>query len=228
VPNGGRFDGVAGVIVGLEIARVLAERGVVLDHAYEVIDFLAEEPSEYGLSCVGSRGLVGALGERELAMAGPGDEALGAAITRVGGAPSRLGAALRDDIAAFLELHIEQGTVLEAGEIDVGIVTGIVGIARIEIVFAGEAAHAGTARMRERRDAAVAAAATVLAVRDIACALLDRREGYVVATTGVLADAQARAGVPRRVARTRRHDRGGHEGRALAVRDPVAQRSSRV
>ena len=61
VPSGGRFDGIAGVVAGLEIARVLRERGLVLRHALEIVDFLAEEPSEYGVSCVGSRGLCGKL-----------------------------------------------------------------------------------------------------------------------------------------------------------------------
>ncbi|MBK5958921.1 Zn-dependent hydrolase [Rhodoplanes elegans] len=195
VPSGGRFDGPAGVLAGLEVARALADRGIVLDHAFEVIDFLAEEPSEYGLSCVGSRGMAGALGPNELAMTGPGGETLGAAIARVGGAPERLGEALRDDIAAYLELHIEQGTVLESQKLDGGIVTAIVGITRLEIVFAGEAAHAGTVGMRSRRDASHAAAAAVLAVRDVATALLDRGEGYVVATTGIVTVSPGAANV---------------------------------
>ncbi|MDC7784352.1 Zn-dependent hydrolase [Rhodoplanes sp. TEM] len=195
VPSGGRFDGPAGVLAGLEVARALFDRGVVLDHAVEVIDFLAEEPSDYGLSCVGSRGMAGALGPAELAMTGPGGETLGAAIARVGGAPERLAEAVRDDVAAYLELHIEQGTVLESQALDAGIVTAIVGITRVEIVFQGEAAHAGTAGMRHRRDAAVAASAAVLAVRDVATALLDRGEGYVVATTGIVTVSPGAANV---------------------------------
>ncbi|MFL9827019.1 Zn-dependent hydrolase [Rhodoplanes sp. SY1] len=195
VPSGGRFDGPAGVLAGLEVARALADRGIALDHAFEVIDFLAEEPSEYGLSCVGSRGMAGALGPNELAMTGPGGETLGAAIARVGGAPERLAEAVRDDIAAYLELHIEQGTVLESQKLDGGIVTAIVGITRLEIVFAGEAAHAGTVGMRSRRDASLAAASAVLAVRDVATALLDRGEGYVVATTGIVTVSPGAANV---------------------------------
>lgn len=186
VPNGGRFDGIAGVLVGLEIARALAETGTPLAHALEVVDFLAEEPSEFGISCVGSRAMVGALDTAHLAFTGPGQETLAAAIERVGGDSGRLAEARRADVHAFLELHIEQGPVLEAEGIDVGIVTAIVGITRIEICIKGEAAHAGTAPMTGRRDAGVAAAEIVLAVRDLARGLNDRGEGYFVATAGVL------------------------------------------
>jgi N-carbamoyl-L-amino-acid hydrolase len=186
VPDGGRFDGIAGVLAALEVARALEDRGIALVHALEVIDFLAEEPSEYGLSCVGSRGLAGALEAKELALTGPEGETLAAATARMGGAPKRLDTAPRSDIFAYLELHIEQGTVLERNRLDIGIVTAIVGISRVEIVFAGEAAHAGTAAMMARRDAAVAAAKAVLAVRDMAVSLAERGEGYVVATTGIV------------------------------------------
>jgi beta-ureidopropionase / N-carbamoyl-L-amino-acid hydrolase len=186
VPGGGRFDGIAGVIAALEVSRALAEQDVVLDHALEVVDFLAEEPSEYGLSCVGSRGMAGALGTRELALIGPGGETLAAALGRMGGVPERVGDARRDDIFASLELHIEQGTVLERERVDIGIVSAIVGITRLEIRFTGEAAHAGTTAMGIRHDAAVATAEAVLAVRDIACDLDRRGQGYVVATTGIV------------------------------------------
>jgi N-carbamoyl-L-amino-acid hydrolase len=186
VPDGGRFDGIAGVLAGIEVARSLAEHGVGLDHPVEVVDFLAEEPSEYGLSCVGSRGMAGALGERELVLTGPGGEPLGDAIRRMGGAPEQIAAARRDDVLAYLELHIEQGKALERARLAVGIVTAIVGITRMEISFVGEAAHAGTTAMTVRHDAGVAAAEAVLAVRDIARDLGRREEGYVVATTGIV------------------------------------------
>ncbi len=186
VPGGGRFDGIAGVIAGLEIARALADNGISLEHALEVIDFLAEEPSEFGLSCIGSRAMAGALEESQLEQVGPGGETLRSAIERVGGVPGRINDARRGDIGAFLELHIEQGPVLEARGLDVGIVTAIVGITRLELRFVGEAAHAGTAPMIGRRDAAVAAAEVVLAVRDLARTLDARGEGYFVATAGVV------------------------------------------
>jgi N-carbamoyl-L-amino-acid hydrolase len=185
VPSGGRFDGIAGLIAGLEVARALRDAGTHLLHTLEVIDFLAEEPSDFGLSCVGSRGMTGALQPAMLAMKGPGNEALGEALCRVGGDPDRIEAARRHDIAAFLELHIEQGKLLESRALDVGIVTSIVGIRRIEITFEGAADHAGTTPMTLRHDALVAAAHTVIAVRTIAERLSADGADYFVATVGI-------------------------------------------
>jgi N-carbamoyl-L-amino-acid hydrolase len=187
VPAGGRFDGIAGVAAGLEVARALRDSGVRLDHTLEVIDFLAEEPSEYGLSCVGSRGMTGSLDDKMLDLVEPGGEALREALRRVGGDPARLRQAKRDDVRAFLELHIEQGIVLESQSLDVGVVTSIVGIRRIEIAFDGEADHAGTTPLHLRHDALVAAASTVVAVRRIAERLDGEGDDYFVATVGILA-----------------------------------------
>ena len=184
VPSGGRFDGIAGLATGLEVVRSLA--GMRLGHAIEVIDFLAEEPSEYGLSCVGSRGMVGALDASMLDLTEPGGEKLRDALRRVGGDPDRLEASRRQDIKAFLELHIEQGIVLESRSLDVGVVTSIVGIHRIEIVLEGAADHAGTAPMALRHDALVAAANTVAAVRRIAEQLAAEGPNHFVATVGIL------------------------------------------
>ncbi|WP_146690254.1 Zn-dependent hydrolase [Bradyrhizobium canariense] len=186
VPAGGRFDGIAGVATGLEIVRSLREAGVQFRHTIEIIDFLAEEPSEYGLSCIGSRGMTGSLDEKMLDLAEPGGEKLRDALRRVGGDPDRLDQAIRGDIRAFLELHIEQGVVLESQSLDVGIVTSIVGIRRIEIVFQGEADHAGTTPMALRHDALVAAANTVASVRRAAEQLAAEGPDYFVATVGVL------------------------------------------
>jgi len=186
VPSGGRFDGIAGVATGLEVVRALRDAGIQLDHHIEVIDFLAEEPSEYGLSCVGSRGMAGVLDPDMLALTEPGGEALGNALRRVGGDPERLADARRTDIKAFIELHIEQGVRLESRSLAAGIVTAIVGIRRIEIVFEGEADHAGTTPMELRRDALVAAAETVVCVRRVSEQMAARGHGYFVATVGVL------------------------------------------
>jgi N-carbamoyl-L-amino-acid hydrolase len=186
VPSGGRFDGIAGVIAALETARSLRSAGVALRHPLEVVDFLAEEPSEYGLSCVGSRGMAGALDQSMLALKGPGGEPLADALRRVGGDPVRVAEAKREDVTAFLELHIEQGVVLESEGVDVGVVTSIVGIRRMEIAFEGGADHAGTTPMSLRRDALVAGARTVDSVRRAAEALAAQGQGYFVATVGVL------------------------------------------
>jgi beta-ureidopropionase / N-carbamoyl-L-amino-acid hydrolase len=186
VPSGGRFDGIAGVATGLEIVCALRDSGTRLEHTIEIIDFLAEEPSEYGLSCVGSRGMTGSLDEKMLALTEPAGETLRDALRRVGGDPDRLDRAKRDDIRAFLELHIEQGIVLESRALDVGVVTSIVGIRRIEMVFQGEADHAGTTPMNLRHDALIAAADTVVSVRRIAEQLAAEGPDYFVATVGIL------------------------------------------
>ncbi len=174
------------MVAGLEVARALRDADIRLDHALEVIDFLAEEPSDYGLSCIGSRGMSGALDASMLALAAPGGGHLADALRGVGGDPDHIASARRDDIAAFLELHIEQGPVLEERGLDVGIVSSIVGIRRIEIVFEGVADHAGTTPMSLRRDALVAAANTVAAVRKTAERLAAEGAGYFVATVGIL------------------------------------------
>lgn len=168
VPSGGRYDGIAGVIAGLEVARTLAAQGVTLDHDFEVIDCLGEEVTIFGLSCIGSRALAGLLPEAWLARKDPSGRTLAEGIADVGGAPARLGSARRTDVATFLELHIEQGPVLEAERIDIGVVSSIVGITRLEIVVTGRADHAGTTPMGRRADALVAGARLVGAIRDLA------------------------------------------------------------
>jgi N-carbamoyl-L-amino-acid hydrolase len=186
VPRGGRFDGIAGVVAAVEVARAVAESGVKLRRPLEVIDCLAEEPTDFGLSCVGSRGIAGALDESMLEMRGPDGRSLADALSLVGGDPGNIRSAVRDDLHAFLELHIEQGPVLETTGTAIGVVTSIVGIRRLELVFQGEAAHAGTAPMDLRRDAAVAAAACLVEVRRKAEALAAPGQPYFVATVGIL------------------------------------------
>jgi N-carbamoyl-L-amino-acid hydrolase len=186
VPSGGRFDGMAGVVGGIAIARALADAGFQPRHTLEVVDFLAEEPSEFGLSCIGSRAMAGRLTTDHLAARDPGGIILGTAIAHVGGDPARLSEAVRDDIRAAFELHIEQGPVLEANGVDIGIVTAIVGITRLEITFMGTAGHAGTTPMTHRRDPLIAAARLIGWVRDMAEALADRGRGHFVATTGIV------------------------------------------
>ena len=169
VPEGGRFDGIAGVSAALEVARALADQGIVLEHDLEIVDFLAEEVSAFGLSCIGSRGMAGQLTPPMLARMAD-ERPLAAAIAEVGGDASRLNEPVRTDIKAFLELHIEQGTVLEEAHEDIGVVTAIAGITRIEIIVEGRADHAGTTRMGHRLDALAAAARLVLGIEALATA----------------------------------------------------------
>jgi len=182
VPEGGRFDGIAGVAAALEVAQALGDAGIRLDHDLEIVDFLAEEVSVFGVSCIGSRGLAGLIPDGWLSRM-YGELTLRQGMIDVGGDPSRLAGQKRSDIKAFLELHIEQGPVLEAERCDIGIVTAIAGITRIEILFDGQADHAGTTPMGHRRDALVAAARMVGEVERLA---LDyaKGEGHFTATVG--------------------------------------------
>ncbi|MBX9844685.1 MAG: Zn-dependent hydrolase [Xanthobacteraceae bacterium] len=185
VPSGGRFDGPAGVLAALEVVRAMKAAEYRPRHAIEVVDFLAEEPSEYGLSCVGSRAMAGVLDEKMLAYTNAGGENLADAINRVGGDVAQLDRARRSDIAGYLELHIEQGVVLQSNKVDLGLVTAIVGITRIEVIFEGAADHAGTTLMDYRKDASLAAAQLLLFGSQRAHAFAARRQGHFVATTGV-------------------------------------------
>jgi len=165
VPDGGRFDGIAGLSAALEVARALHDQRIALKHDLEIVDFLAEEVSIFGVSCIGSRGMAGVRPAEWL------DRTVDAlslrqGIAEVGGNPQVL--EKREDIAAFLELHIEQGPVLEDGHLDIGVVTAIAGITRIEIVVNGRADHAGTTPMGSRQDALVGAAWLVLGIRKLA------------------------------------------------------------
>jgi N-carbamoyl-L-amino-acid hydrolase len=165
VPNGGRFDGIAGVIAALEVARALKDAGIELEHDLEIVDFLAEEVSIFGVSCIGSRGMTGVRPAEWLQRTAE-DMTLADGIRQVGGDPDVV--SKRTDIKAFLELHIEQGTVLEREGIDMGIVDAITGITRIEILIEGRADHAGTTPMSARYDALSAASCVVLGIERIA------------------------------------------------------------
>ena len=186
VPSGGRYDGIAGIVSGLAAIRALRDSGFAPGHSIELVDFLAEEPSDWGLSCVGSRGMADALSVEQLGLIGPDGERLDAAIERMGGVVADMSAAKRADIAAFVEIHIEQGPVLEARNIPLAIVTGIAGIARLRIRLEGEAGHAGTVPMPMRADAGIAMARLMLGLRDGARAESERGRGHFTATIGVM------------------------------------------
>jgi len=184
VPDGGRFDGTAGVMAGIAVARSLEAGEVQLDHAFEVIDCLAEEVSIFGLSCIGSRAIAGALSEEQLNRQEPTGEILAAAIDRMGGDADHIDEAPRTDVAAYLELHIEQGPVLREQHRDIGIVTAIAGITRIEIIVEGRADHAGTTPMTLRQDALAGAAAAVTVIAKDARRRAAAGHGHFVATVG--------------------------------------------
>ncbi len=160
VPNGGKFDGALGVLCALECARTIRENNIELPWDLEVISFCDEEGGHHA-GTVGSRAMTGALAPGEIQQMGPdGRPSFYQDLERAGGDPDRIekAARLASDIAFFLEVHIEQGRILESQRADIGVVTAIAGIQRTEVTVKGEAAHAGTTPMKLRKDALVAAA----------------------------------------------------------------------
>jgi beta-ureidopropionase / N-carbamoyl-L-amino-acid hydrolase len=176
VPEGGNYDGDVGSLGAIEVAQTLAEGGVVTRHPLEVIIFQNEEG---GL--IGSRALSGDLTERELDLVSRSGKTIRDGIRFIGGDPERVASVRRKrgDIAAYLELHIEQGGFLEAERIDIGIVEGIVGINWWDVTIEGFANHAGTTPMDRRRDALLAAAKFIQAVNRVVTSVPGRHVGTV-------------------------------------------------
>ncbi|MCI2417350.1 M20 family metallo-hydrolase [Saccharopolyspora sp. K220] len=172
VEGGGRFDGVVGVLGAIEVVRRLRETGTRLDHDLLVVDFLGEEVNPYSGSCLGSQAATGVLTADDLDRTGVDGKRLGDVATAFGLDPNGLLAPTwaTEPLHGYLELHIEQGPMLERRGMDIGVVTAIVGIERFLATFIGRADHAGTRRMGDRRDALVAAAKSVLAVEREGCA----------------------------------------------------------
>ena len=193
VPHGGNYDGDVGVMGGIEVAQQLRDRHVRLRHALEVVDFTDEEG---GL--VGSRAMAGELPAATLDLVNASGRSVRDGIRTLGGDPDAIGHARRSrgDLAAYLELHIEQGATLERTHTDIGVVEGIVGIHWWEATITGVANHAGTTPMDQRHDALVAASELVLAVNVAATELPGRQ----VATVGrIRAEPGAANVIPGRV-----------------------------
>lgn len=153
VLNGGRFDGALGVLAALEVLRTIKEAGLELPVRLEAISFTDEEGAVVGL--LGSQAVAGQLTRAHLANPRGGAAALRDGLARLNLTADTILAARRDptSLAGFVEIHIEQGTRLEEANLDIGVVTGIVGIRSAWLHFRGQAAHAGTRPMRNRADA---------------------------------------------------------------------------
>lgn len=193
VPGGGNYDGDVGVISAIEVARVLNDSGTTLDHPLEVVVFADEEG---GLT--GSRGMIGSLTPAALQVMSHSGVTVADGIARIGGDPERLDEAARKacSLAAFVELHIEQGAVLYDEGIDIGVVTGIVGIRWWDVVIEGIANHAGTTPMDKRRDPMLAAADFIKVVNSV----IRAEEGTQVGTVGrIRAEPGAPNVIPDRV-----------------------------
>jgi allantoate deiminase len=178
VPDAGAFDGVLGVTLALEWVEIARE--IDFPQAIEVIAFSEEEGVRFGVPFIGSRAVAGRFDSSLLALKEAEGTTVEEAIRQFGLDPSRMDEALADaDTLAFVEVHIEQGPVLEAENLSVAAVTAIVGQTRMSLTFTGQANHAGTTPMHMRRDALAGAAEWIAAVETFAL----RTEG-LVATIG--------------------------------------------
>jgi len=176
VPEGGNFDGDVGSCSAVEVAHTLAERGYHNRHPLHVVIWCDEES---GLT--GSRGFIGDLPADEIERPGRDGVVLAEKIRRIGGDPARIVEARHGpgSIAAYVELHIEQGAILDERGINIGIVEGIVGIHHYDVTLRGFANHAGTTPMDRRQNAMLAAAELVLIVDRVVRSVEGRQVGTV-------------------------------------------------
>jgi N-carbamoyl-L-amino-acid hydrolase len=176
VPDGGNFDGTVGSLSAIEVAQSLAEGRVRTRHPIEVVVWANEEGGLYG-----SRPVSGQLKAPELDNRTWSGKTVAEGMTFLGGAPSRIDEVRRQrgDIAAYIELHIEQGGTLERDAINIGVVEGIVGIRRWDVTVTGMQNHAGTTPMDQRHDAMLAAARFVDMVNRVVRAEPGRQVGTV-------------------------------------------------
>ena len=177
VPHGGNYDGCVGSMAAIEVAQTLHEKGIETNHPLEVIIFSNEEGG-----VMGSRALAGALKPEALTVVNSTGYSMGQGIQRLGGDTTRLLEVVRPkgSMAAFVELHIEQGGILDREGGDIGVVEGIVGLRWWDVAVRGMANHAGTTPMDLRQDALLAAARFIQAVNEEALAM----DGKQVATVG--------------------------------------------
>ena len=176
VPEGGNFDGDVGSLSAIEVAQTLTEHRITIRHSLEVIIFADEEGGT-----IGSHALGGEITDKQLNLVSNSGKTVRDGIKFIGGDPGKLVSVRRKrgDIAAYLELHIEQGGILDTEKINIGVVEGIVGITQWEVKIEGFANHAGTTPMNQRRDAMLAAAKFIEAVNGIVTSLPGRQVGTV-------------------------------------------------
>jgi beta-ureidopropionase / N-carbamoyl-L-amino-acid hydrolase len=189
VLHGGKFDGTMGVIGALEAVRTLKEQKVALRSPVEVVCFVGEESSRFGYSTLGSSLVAGEVHGADLSNAADAQGTkLEDILSSLGIYRSNLRSMRRDptSIKAYLELHIEQGPILEAKKKPIGVVTSIAAPTRFRVIFTGQADHSGTTPMEMRKDALVAASELIVAVEKI-CRRYSRMEkGRVVGTVGAM------------------------------------------
>ncbi|HBZ1574327.1 TPA: allantoate amidohydrolase [Klebsiella pneumoniae] len=184
VRNAGRYDGMLGVLAAIEVVQRLHQQGRRLAKAIEIVGFGDEEGTRFGITLLGSRGVTGTWPESWLSQCDTDGVSVAQALVNAGLDPARIAHAARHprDIAAYLELHIEQGPCLEQAGLALGVVEAINGARRLNCRFTGEAGHAGTVPMLHRKDALAAAAEWMMQVEN----LTRQRGGNLVATVGTL------------------------------------------
>lgn len=182
VYNGGNFDGVLGVLGGVEALHTMNENGIETEHPIEVIGFTDEEGARFSFGMIGSRGIAGTLTAEELEQKDKQGISIAEAMRESGLDPLGISQAARAEgsVKAFVELHIEQGKILESQDQSVGVVTGIYSQLWDRFVLEGEAGHAGTTPMNLRNDPLVAASAIMLEIEE------EARKTGSVATVGQL------------------------------------------
>jgi N-carbamoyl-L-amino-acid hydrolase len=183
IPQAGKYDGVVGVLGGLEAIRTLRQSGFQPIRSIELIQFISEEPTRFGIGCLGSRLIAGTLDATAAdALCDKENQSLHELRQKAGFSGELAGVRIpQGHYAGFVELHIEQGPVLEREGIPIGAVTHIAAPATLRINFQGEGGHAGARLMAGRRDAFCAAAESVLAIERAA---LSTRVVDTVATVG--------------------------------------------
>lgn len=209
VRDGGRYDGMLGVLTPISCVSRLNENQQRLDYAIEVIGFADEEGLRFQSTLLGSRAVAGTFETDLLENRDANGISMAQALTDFGLDPAAIATAARsrDQIAAYVELHIEQGPVLEAQDKAVGVVTSIAGATRMMVTVTGEAGHAGTVPMRLRRDALTAACEMVGAVEQLVIAAAE-----VVGTVGQLEVEPGAVNVIPGVARFSIDIRAGEDG----------------
>ena len=183
VRNGGNFDGPLGVLGAVEALQTMDELDVETVHPVEVVAFTDEEGARFSFGMIGSRVTAGTLAPEHLANEDENGMSIEQAMRTSGLDPGRVdeAARARGSVYAYVELHIEQGGILESKNLPVGVVTGIAGPVWLRLTLVGEAAHAGTTPMNLRRDALAAAAAVIGRIE-----LEAERTGTSVGTVGQL------------------------------------------
>jgi N-carbamoyl-L-amino-acid hydrolase len=176
VPDGGNYDGTLGSISALEVIEVLNENKMITEHPLEVLIFASEEGET-----IGSKAMTGQLSAEELKQVSESGLTIAEGIKAIGGNPDDIQSCIRKngDFHAFLELHIEQGGVLENENIQIGVVEGIIGRIAWDITVEGVANHAGTTPMNMRQDALLAASKLIIAVNEVITGVKGNQVGTI-------------------------------------------------